>query len=119
MLGDAPWGGAAVAPPAPLVAPHLHIHPHQVGGLGAALSEGSPAGYCDVLVLEVLPVITRQADTLDVRVASEIHVRLESEDGHIVPLGEEGQHGWNGEQLTRVVEEKPLCRMTLFTLFSS
>ena len=119
VLGDASRRGAAVAPPAPFVAPHFHIHPHQVGWLGAALSEGSPPGHSHVLVLEVLPVITCQADTLDVRVASEIHIRLESEDGNIVPLEEQIKNEWHIKQLTRVVEEKPLCLMTLFTLFSS
>ena len=83
VTSDPSWRRAAVATLAPGVGPHLHVHLHQVAGLGAALAQCAPPGHGD-LPVHVAVAAPGQADGLDVVV--ELDVVLHSEDGHIIPL---------------------------------
>ena len=86
VLRDPARSRASIAPPAPLVSPHLHVHLHQVGWLAATLGEGSPSRHCNLLTLEVLPGVTCQADVLDV--VGRLDGLVQGQDGNIVPLKE-------------------------------
>ena len=86
VLRDPARSRASIAPPAPLVSPHLHVHLHQVGRLAATLGEGSPSRHCNLLTLEVLPSVTCQADVLDV--VGRLDGLVQGQDGNIVPLKE-------------------------------
>ena len=84
VLRDPSWSRASIAPSAPLVGPHLHVHLHQAGRLAASLREGSPPCHRHLLPLEVLPSVAGQADVLDV--LCRLDRLVQGQDGHIVPL---------------------------------
>ena len=84
VLRDPAWSRASIAPSAPLVGPHLHVHLHQAGRLAASLRESSPSCHRDLLPLEVLPGVACQADVLDV--VRGLDILVQGQDGNIVPL---------------------------------
>lgn len=84
VLRDPTRSRASIAPPAPLVGPDFHVHLHQARRLAAPLRQGSPPCHRDLLPLEVLPGIARQADVLDV--VCRPHWLVKGQDGNIIPL---------------------------------
>ena len=84
VLRDPAWSRASIAPSAPLVGPHLHVHLHQTGRLAASLGESSPPCHRHLLPLEVLPGVAGQADVLNV--LCRLDLLVQGQDGDIVPL---------------------------------
>lgn len=84
VLRDPAWSRASIAPSAPLVGPHLHVHLHQAGRLAASLGESSPPCHRHLLPLEVLPGVAGQADVLNV--LCRLDLLVQGQDGDIVPL---------------------------------
>ena len=84
VLRDPARSRASIAPPAPLVSPHLHVHLHQVGRLASSFGEGSPACHGNLLPLEVFAGVTCKTDVLDV--VRRLHLLVQGQDGNIVPL---------------------------------
>ena len=83
MVGDPAGGGAAVAPLALVVGPHLHVDLHEVVGLAPALPQGPPAGHRhDVVDVALAPL--GQADRLDRRTVFNFAVK--GQDRDVVPL---------------------------------